>query len=95
VDIFDVLNSAAALGYNQVFVPGGPWLTPTSVLSARFAKISAQFDFRYGKTVSRGSGSQALDRMPGEIERDSIHAYQACRWFDLGRDNGSARCARR
>ena len=45
VDIFNILNSAAALSYNQAFIPGGPWLTPTSVLSARFAKISAQFDF--------------------------------------------------
>ena len=45
VDIFNVLNSAAALSYNQAFILGGPWLTPTSVLSARFAKISAQFDF--------------------------------------------------
>jgi hypothetical protein len=45
VDIFNVLNSSAALSYNQAFIPNGPWLTPTSVLSARFAKISAQFDF--------------------------------------------------
>jgi len=26
-------------------IAGGSWLIPTSVLSARFAKISAQFDF--------------------------------------------------
>jgi len=45
VDVFNVLNSAAALSYNQAFIANGPWLTPTSVLSARFAKISAQFDF--------------------------------------------------
>ena len=45
VDIFNVLNAAAALSYNQAFIAGGPWLTPTSILSARFAKISAQFDF--------------------------------------------------
>ena len=45
VDIFNVLNSAAGLSYNQAFIPGGAWLTPTSVMTARFAKLSAQFDF--------------------------------------------------
>jgi len=45
VDIFNVLNAAPALSYNQAFIPNGAWMTPTSVLSARFAKISAQFDF--------------------------------------------------
>ena len=45
VDIFNVLNAAPALSYNQAFIPNGAWLTPTSILSARFAKISAQFDF--------------------------------------------------
>jgi len=28
-----------------VFIPNGAWLTPTSVLSARFAKLSFQLDF--------------------------------------------------
>ncbi|MEO8257755.1 MAG: carboxypeptidase-like regulatory domain-containing protein [Acidobacteriota bacterium] len=45
VDIFNLLNSAAGLSYNQAFIPGGAWLTPTAVMTARFAKISAQFDF--------------------------------------------------
>ena len=45
VDIYNLLNSAAILSYNQAFIPGGSWLTPTSVLSARFAKLSVQFDF--------------------------------------------------
>jgi len=45
VDIFNVLNAAPALSYNQAFIPNGAWLTPTSIMSARFAKISAQFDF--------------------------------------------------
>jgi len=45
VDIFNVLNAAPALSYNQAFIPNGAWLTPTSILSARFAKLSAQFDF--------------------------------------------------
>ena len=45
LDIFNVLNSSAGLSYNQAFIPGGQWLTPNSVMTARFAKISAQFDF--------------------------------------------------
>jgi hypothetical protein len=45
VDIYNALNSSAVLAYNQAFIASGAWLTPTQVLSARFAKISAQFDF--------------------------------------------------
>jgi hypothetical protein len=45
VDIFNVLNAAPPLSYNQAFIPNGSWMVPTSVMSARFAKISAQFDF--------------------------------------------------
>jgi hypothetical protein len=45
VDIYNLLNAATPLSYNQAFIPGGAWLTPTSVLSARFAKLSVQYDF--------------------------------------------------
>ena len=45
VDLYNVLNSSAILTYNNVFVPGGPWLQPISVLTGRLARISAQFDF--------------------------------------------------
>jgi hypothetical protein len=45
VDIYNLLNSDAALSYNQTFIANGPWLTPTSAMLARFAKISAQVDF--------------------------------------------------
>ena len=45
IDIYNVLNQAAVLTYNQTFVPGGTWLAPTSVLSPRFLKVSAQIDF--------------------------------------------------
>jgi hypothetical protein len=33
------------LTYNQTFVPGGNWLVPTSVLTARTAKVTVQYDF--------------------------------------------------
>ena len=44
-DVYNVLNSAAILTYNQAFVPNGPWLAPLSVLTPRFAKIGAQISF--------------------------------------------------
>ena len=44
-DVFNVLNSAAILTYNQAFVPGGTWLSPLSVLTPRFAKIGVQISF--------------------------------------------------
>ena len=46
VDLFNLFNSAAVLTYNQTYSPTSTsWLTPTSVLSARVAKIGATFDF--------------------------------------------------
>ena len=45
VDIYNLINSAAILTYNQAFVPGGTWLAPTSVLTPRFVKFGAQIDF--------------------------------------------------
>lgn len=43
VDIFNVINTDAVTGYNQTYGPR--WLLPTAIMQARFAKISAQFDF--------------------------------------------------
>jgi hypothetical protein len=35
-----------ATGYNQVFSPTSTsWLTPTTIQPARYARLSAQFDF--------------------------------------------------
>ena len=45
VDLYNVLNSSAILTYNNAFVPGGPWLQPITVLTGRFARISAEFTF--------------------------------------------------
>jgi hypothetical protein len=45
VDVFNVLNLAPGLSYNQNFIPGGAWLTPTTVMTPRFAKFSVQWDF--------------------------------------------------
>ena len=45
LDFYNLLNSAAILSYNQAYIAGGAWLGPTSEMSARFAKLSLQFDF--------------------------------------------------
>ena len=45
VDLYNALNAATPLSYNQAFIPNGAWLRPTAVLSARFAKLSLQLDF--------------------------------------------------
>jgi len=43
VDLFNALNVNTPLTFNQTFGPR--WLTPTSVLQARFIKLSAQIDW--------------------------------------------------
>jgi hypothetical protein len=45
VDLYNALNSSAIQTYNQTYIAGGAWLTPTLILPARFAKITAQIDF--------------------------------------------------
>jgi len=50
LDVFNTLNSDTTLTYNQTFNPAATtgaqaWLAPTSVLTPRFLKISAQIDF--------------------------------------------------
>jgi hypothetical protein len=45
VDIYNVMNFDTVLAYNQAFIPGGAWLVPTSVLTARTAKFTLQYDF--------------------------------------------------
>jgi hypothetical protein len=45
VDIYNLTNADVVTGYNQGFVAGGSWLRPTAIQPARYARISAQFDF--------------------------------------------------
>jgi hypothetical protein len=46
VDVFNALNSSAVLARQQTYSPTTQaWLTPTTVIDARFAKISGQIDF--------------------------------------------------
>jgi hypothetical protein len=45
LDIYNIINSAAILTYNQNYNPTGNWLVPTGVLQPRFFKFSATIDF--------------------------------------------------
>jgi len=50
LEIYNALNANATLTYNQTFnpaVPAGPggWLQPTQIMTPRFFKLTAQFDF--------------------------------------------------
>jgi hypothetical protein len=45
VDLYNSLNLDTVLGYNQTYVPNGSWLIPQSVLTARTAKLTVQYDF--------------------------------------------------
>lgn len=45
VDIYNATNTDVVTSYNETFVPGGTWLRPTGIQPARYARISAQFDF--------------------------------------------------
>jgi hypothetical protein len=44
-DLFNALNKDTILTYNQAFVPGGNYLVPLTVLTARTTKITVQWDF--------------------------------------------------
>jgi hypothetical protein len=43
IDIYNAFNTASVLSVNQTY--GAAWLTPTSVIQARFVKLSGQIDF--------------------------------------------------
>ena len=45
VEVYNALNSSAALAYNTSFVRGGIWPQPLTILTPRFLKLSAEIDF--------------------------------------------------
>jgi len=46
VDVYNATNTDTPTTFNQGYTgPTGSWLTPTAIQPARYAKISAQFDF--------------------------------------------------
>ena len=46
VDLYNLTNTDVVTDFNQTYSPtSATWLTPTAIQPARYAKISAQFDF--------------------------------------------------
>jgi hypothetical protein len=45
IDLYNALNSSTVLTYNNTFVPGGTWLQPQTILTARLIKFSAEITF--------------------------------------------------
>ena len=45
VDFYNLTNTDVVTTYNQTFVPGGAWLTPTAIQPARYMKLNVQVDF--------------------------------------------------
>jgi hypothetical protein len=45
VDLYNLLNLDTVITQNFAYVPNGAWLVPTSVLTARTAKLTMQYDF--------------------------------------------------
>src|SRR5215467_4053817 len=50
VDVLNLFNANTPITYNQTFIPGvvtgsSSWLAPTSVMTARIAKITVQWEF--------------------------------------------------
>ena len=50
LEVYNSLNAGSVLTYNQTFNPTiqsgpGAWLQPTQILTPRYFKVTAQFDF--------------------------------------------------
>jgi hypothetical protein len=50
VDVYNLLNTDVVTGYNEGYVAptatrGSIWLTPTTILPARYARLNMQIDF--------------------------------------------------
>jgi hypothetical protein len=45
VEMYNALNSSAVLAYNASFVPGGTWPQPSTILTPRMFKLTAEMTF--------------------------------------------------
>ena len=45
LEVYNAMNSSAVLSYNNAFIPGGTWLQPLTVMTPRFIKLGAEFNF--------------------------------------------------
>ncbi|HEY3044849.1 MAG TPA: carboxypeptidase regulatory-like domain-containing protein [Vicinamibacterales bacterium] len=44
-DIYNLMNKDTVTGTSQTFVPGGTWLTPTSIVPARYVRFNVDVNF--------------------------------------------------
>jgi hypothetical protein len=45
LEIYNALNSSAPLAYDSAYVPNGPWLQPTAIMTPRLFKFTLGIDF--------------------------------------------------
>ncbi len=45
LEVYNALNSSAALAYSAAFTPGSAWPQPLSIVTPRFVRVTAEFDF--------------------------------------------------
>jgi hypothetical protein len=45
LDVYNLTNADTVLTYNFNYIPNGQWLVPTSVLTARTAKVTVNYEF--------------------------------------------------
>ncbi|HEY3159580.1 MAG TPA: hypothetical protein VGJ78_11505, partial [Vicinamibacterales bacterium] len=45
LDIYNATNTDVVTSFNETFVPGGTWLTPTGIQPARYVRANVQIDF--------------------------------------------------
>ena len=45
VDVYNLANSDTVLTYNNSFTPGGSWLLPTRIATARYMKLGGSIEF--------------------------------------------------
>jgi hypothetical protein len=45
IEAYNALNSSAVLTYNSAFIPGGSWPQPSSIVTARLVKLTAEVTF--------------------------------------------------
>jgi len=45
LDVYNALNSSAALAYNSAFIAGRAWPQPITIVTPRMIKITAEFEF--------------------------------------------------
>ena len=76
VDIYNLMNVDVVTAYNQTFVPGGPWLAPTALQPARYARLSLGVRL-LNRDVTCGASLVRLALTNPGLQRGSANTYTA------------------